>query len=43
MTMGLITFFFKKKNYCLFNYMITKIDNRQIEHQTTTETCFKIL
>jgi hypothetical protein len=33
--------FFFLLNYCLFNYIKTKIDNHKIEHQTNTETFFK--
>jgi hypothetical protein len=28
-------------NYCLFNYMITKMNDRKIESQTNTEIFFK--
>jgi len=34
-------FFFLK--YCLFNYMITKIDDRKLERQTNTGTFFKTM
>jgi len=34
-------FFFKKKDYCLFNYMITKIDDRKTKRQINTKTLKK--
>jgi hypothetical protein len=30
-------------NYCLFNYMITKIDDHKIERQTNTKNFLKLL
>jgi hypothetical protein len=38
-SIGINNLFFSL-NYCLFNYMITKIDNRKIECQTNTDTFF---
>jgi len=42
-SIGINNFFFIKKNYNLFNYIITKIEDHKIEHQTNTETFLKKL
>jgi hypothetical protein len=37
---GINNFFFFYLNYYLFNYMITKINDRKIERQTNIKTFF---